>query len=385
MGLARGLVVVAVIFTVLSLLAGYVRFQGLDTETASNTAELLIADDEVRDQLAAALVEQLYANVDVAQSLEQRLPEDQKGLAAPLSGVLREVLDRAAVQMLERPRVQEVWVGSFTRTHRQLVELLENDTTLVNVQGGAVVLDLRPLVIELGDRVAIVGNLAEQLGPDAGRIEIMDAGQLETAQNLTQALKFLGNWLWVLPVALAALALWIARDRKRTILRMLAWGSLLAGLLVLVVRRVGGSYILDDLVQSETVKPAAQDAWDILTAQLRDGGFTLIGLGLILLLSVWVGGTSASAVGARRTLAPYLARAEVAYGIAAGLFLLLLLWAPTVQTTRGPLMIAAAAILILGVELLRRQTAREIPDPGPIDVRALWRRGGSNGEGPAGG
>jgi hypothetical protein len=385
MGLARGLVVVAVIFTVLSLLAGYVRFQGLDTETASNTAELLIADDEIRNELAAVLVEQLYANVDVAQSLEQRLPEDQKGLAAPLSGVLREVLDRAAVQMLERPRVQQLWVGTFTRTHRQLIELLENDTELVNVQGGAVVLDLRPLVIQLGERVAVFGNLAQELGPDAGRVEIMDAGQLETAQNLTQALKFLGNWLWVLPVALAAIALWIARDRKRSILRMLAWGSLLAGLLVLVVRRVGGSYIVDDLVQSETVKPAAQDAWDILTAQLRDGGFTLIGLGVVLLLAVWLGGTSSSAVSTRRALAPYLARTEVAYGIAAALFLLLLLWAPTVQTTRAPLMIAAAAILVLGVELLRRQTAHEIPDPGPIELRPPWRRGKSDGEGPAGG
>jgi hypothetical protein len=385
MGLARGLVVVAVIFTVLSLLAGYVRFQGLDTETASNTAELLIADDEIRNELAAVLVEQLYANVDVAQSLEQRLPEDQKGLAAPLSGVLREVLDRAAVQMLERPRVQQLWVGTFTRTHRQLIELLENDTELVNVQGGAVVLDLRPLVIQLGERVAVFGNLAQELGPDAGRVEIMDAGQLETAQNLTQALKFLGNWLWVLPVALAAIALWIARDRKRSILRMLAWGALLAGLLVLVVRRVGGSYIVDDLVESETVKPAAQDAWDILTAQLRDGGFTLIGLGVVLLLAVWLGGTSSSAVSTRRALAPYLARTEVAYGIAAALFLLLLLWAPTVQTTRAPLMIAAAAILVLGVELLRRQTAHEIPDPGPIELRPPWRRGKSDGEGPAGG
>ena len=299
--------------------------------------------------------------------------------------MLREVLDRAAVQMLERPRVQQLWVGTFTRTHRQLIELLENDTELVNVQGGAVVLDLRPLVIQLGERVAVFGNLAQELGPDAGRIEIMDAGQLETAQNLTQALKFLGNWLWVLPVLLAAIALWIARDRKRSILRMLAWGSLLAGLLVLVVRRVGGSYIVDDLVQSETVKPAAQDAWDILTAQLRDGGFTLIGLGVVLLLAVWLGGTSSSAVSTRRALAPYLARGEVAFGIAAGLFLLLLLWAPTVQTTRAPLMIAAAAILVLGVELLRRQTAREIPDPGPIELRAPWRRGRSDGEGPAGG
>ena len=374
-GLARGLVVLAVILTVVSLLAGYIRFQGLDTETASNTASELMADDEVRTQVAASLVEQLYANVDVSAALEERLPPDQKGLAGPLAGVMRELLDRAAVQMLERPRVQELWVGSFTRAHRQLVRLLENDTTLVNVQGGAVVLDLRPLVVELGNRVAIVGNLAERLGPDAGKVEVMEADQLETAQNVTGVLKFLGTWLWILPVALAAIALWIARDRKWAILRMLAFGSILAGLFVLVVRRLAGSYVVDTLAATESVKPAAQDTWDILTAQLRDGGFTLLGLGLILLLAVWLGGTSATSVAARRELAPYLARGEVAYSIAGGLFLLLLLWQPTVQTSRAPLMIAAAGILILGVELLRRQTAREVPETGPIDVRTLWHRG----------
>jgi hypothetical protein len=293
---------------------------------------------------------------------------------------MRELIDRAAVQMLERPRVQQAWVGSFTRAHQQLVDLLENDTTLVNVQdGGVVVLDLRPLVIQLGERVAVVGNVAARLGPDAGVIEVMEADQLETAQNVTEILKFLGSWLWVLPVALAAIALWIARDRKWTILRMLAFGSLFAGLFVLVVRRVGGSYIVDELAASETVKPAAQDTWDILTAQLRDGGFTLIGLGLILLLAVWLGGTGTSSVGARRELSPYLARWEVAYGIAGALFLLLLLWQPTVQTSRAPLMIAAAALLVLGVELLRRQTAREVPEPPPIDLRALWHRGGRRG------
>ena len=50
--------------------------------------------------------------------------------------------------------------------------------------------------------------------------------------------------------------------------------------------------------------------------------------------------------------------------MAAALFLLLLLLAPTVQTTRVPLMLAAAIVLAFGVELLRRQVLREHPDAG---------------------
>ena len=269
--------------------------------------------------------------------------------------------------MLERPRVQALWVNTVTRAHTQLINVLDDDVGRLSAEEGAVVLDLQPLVVQLGERVAVVGDVAEQLGPDAGKVEIMEAEKLETAQDLTQILKFLGGWLWLLPIALWALALWLARDERRSILRMIAVGSILAGLLVLVVRRLGGSYIIDSLVESTAVQPAAEDVWDILTRQLRDGGFTLLGLGVILLFALWLAGTSSSGVSARRGLAPYLARADIAYGVAGGLFLLLLWWSPTVQTTRVPLMLAAALVLALGVELLRRQTVREFPDPPPPD------------------
>ena len=375
MSAARILAGLGVILAVLSLLAGYVRFQGLDTDTVTETAGDLIADDEIRDQVAASLVDSLYANIDVAAALEQRLPPDQKGLAGPAAAGLREFSERAATRMLERPRVQEVWVNTVTRAHRQLINLLEDDVGALSTENGALVLDLQPLVIQLGERVAVVGEVAERLGPDAGRVEIMEAEQLETAQDLTQILKFLGTWLWLLPVALWAVALWIARDRRRSILRTIAFGTILAGLLVLVVRRLGGSFIVEELVPSTAVQPAAQDAWDILTAQLRDGGFTFIGLGVILLVALWLAGASPSGVSARRGLAPYLARPEIAYGVAGGLFLLLLWWSPTVQTTRVPLMLAAALVLAFGVELLRRQTAREIPAPPPPDLGGSVRRG----------
>ena len=219
MTVARILAGLGVLFALLSLLAGYIRFQGLDTETVKGTAEDLIADDEVRDQVAASLVDALYANIDVAAALEQKLPSDQKGLAGPAAAGLREFAERAASRMLERPRVQDLWVNTVTRAHRQLIKVLDDDTGALSTENGAVVLDLQPLVIQLGDRVAIVGNVAEKLGPDAGRVEIMQADQLETAQDLTQILKFLGMWLWLLPIALWVAALWIARDNRRSILR----------------------------------------------------------------------------------------------------------------------------------------------------------------------
>jgi hypothetical protein len=372
---ARILVVLGVLFAVLSLLAGYVRFQGLDTDTVSETAGDLVADDEIREQLALSMVDQLYANVDVAAELEARLPAEQKGLAGPAAAGLREFSERAANRLLERPRVQALWVSTVTRAHRQLINVLEDDTGALSTEGGAVVLDLQPLVIQLGERVAVVGDVAQRFGPDAGRIEIMEAEELETAQDLTQVMKVLGSWLWLLPLALWAGALGLARGRRLSILRMIAFGAIFAGFLVLVLRRLGGSFVVDELAPSTAVQPAAQNAWDIFTSLLRDGGFTLLGLGVIVLVAVWLAGPSTSGVAARQALAPYLARPEIAFGVAAGLFLLLLWWSPTVQTTRVQLMVAAALVFALAVELLRRQTAREVPNPPPPDLAGSVRRG----------
>ncbi|HEY6584832.1 MAG TPA: hypothetical protein VIZ29_08290 [Gaiellaceae bacterium] len=360
--LARILVVLGAILAVLSLIAGYVRFQALDTQNVENTAGELIADPEIRTVVAATLVDQLYSNVDVEQVLNERLPADQKGLAGPIAGAIRLAADPAAQRILARPAVQELWVGSVGRSHQALLRVLEDETGPVTTEGGDIVLDLRPLVIQLGDRIAIVGNVSQRLGPDAGRIKIMDADQLETAQDLTQLAKTLGTWLWIVPIVLWAVALWLAEGRRRGILRMIGISAILVGLAVLVARRIAGSEVVDSLAKAESARAAASDAWDILTDQLKDGGITLIGLGVVLLVAVWISGPSRWATDSRRWMAPYIARAEIAFGAAAALLFLLVWWGPTIQTQRWQLVLAAAVVLALGVEVLRRQTAAEFPD-----------------------
>lgn len=363
--LVRTLVVVGALLAILSLLAGYIRFQALDTDTVGDTAGDLIADPEIRDQAAATLVEQLFANVDVEAALNERLPPDQRGLAGPIAGAIRLGADRAAQRLLERPRAQELWVRTIEATHRNLLRILEDETGPISTERGHLVLDLQPLVIQLGEQVAIVGRIDERLRsrPDAGRITIMEADQLETAQDVTQILKVLGLWLWLVPIVLWAIALWLAEGRRRAILRMIGFASIITGLLVLVVRRIAGSSVVDQLAPTESVELAASNAWDILTAQLRDGGLTLLGLGVILLVAVWIAGPADRAVEARGQLAPYLARAEYAFGGGAALLALLVWWGPTIQTQRWQLVLAAAVVLALGVEVLRRQTAKEFATP----------------------
>jgi Short C-terminal domain len=367
--IARVLVVLATLFAVVAAVAGYLRWQALDEDTFADTTEELISNDRVRDQIGDSVVEELFANVDVPAALERRLPDDQRTFAGPLAGGLREFADRTVQRLLDSARGQELLQDSLVTTHEQLLAVLDDESTAVRTEGGAVILDLQPLVIQVGERVAIVGRLAERLPDDTGRIEILEAEELETAQDATQLFDMVGMWAWVLPAALAAAAIGTARGARRRVLRGVAFGAIIAGLLLLVLRRVAGTYVVDELATSASVEDAAADAWDILTALLADGAWTLIGIGVVALLGVWLAGPSVRSASARRFLAPILARWEVAAGVALALMLLLILWGPTAQTRRPVQALALTIIFLVGVFALRRMTVREFPDATPVDLR----------------
>ena len=86
-----------------SALTVWAKRQALDTDKWVATSSQLLEDDEIRGALSLYLVDQLYANVDVAAELQARLPPEVKPLAAPIAGGLRELSVRAADTLLSRP------------------------------------------------------------------------------------------------------------------------------------------------------------------------------------------------------------------------------------------------------------------------------------------
>ena len=122
-------------------------------------------------------------------------------------------------------------------------------------------LDLRPLVIEIGDQVGGDRKGRREAPGVLGKVAIIEESQLETAQTATKILRAVADWMWLVALAVAALAIWLARGRRRLELRALAIGLLVVGLLMLAVRRFAGDYLVDALAKDDAVKPAAHDAW----------------------------------------------------------------------------------------------------------------------------
>jgi hypothetical protein len=356
---ARALVVLGVALVMVSLLANFVRREALDRDTFRDTSQQLIANEDIRNQVAAAMVDQLYANVDVAGVLEQRLPSNLQPLAAPLAGIGREAIDRGAQELLARPRVQRLFVEASSLAQEQVRRVLEDNTPRLQTSDGSVVLDLRPLVVQLGDRFGFLGNLDQTLPPDAAQITLLRADNLETAQSVTQGLKVVANWIWIPAILCWAIALWLVPNRRRREVRAIGIGLIVAGIALLVIRRLAGSYLVDNLSQSDSVRPAVTAFWNILSDGLAEGAWVVVVLGVIASLGAWITGGGSRARSIRHTVGPWLARPALAWAVFSAV-LLLVVWAlPLHRFLTAAILVVLAAI---GFEATRRQVAQETAD-----------------------
>jgi hypothetical protein len=355
------LVVAGVVFAFVGILAIYVRGTALDPSQTSSLARRLIADPGIRSEVATASVDQLYAHVDVASVLRQQLPKSEGGFSGPISVGLREVGVRAVTQMLQQPSIQDLWTSSVGHAQAEIVDILENRSSVVTASHGTAILNLRPFVIRASDRIGIGAKAAAALPPNAGRITLLRSGELQTAQRATRWLNAVANWFWVLAIGAWAGALWIRPQDRRRELAAIATGLILVGVALLIERAVAGHYIVNALVGNESARPAAHSAWEIMTTRLSDSAWTAIGVGAVGLFGLWLQ-TARHARVVRAALAPAFRSLELAYGLLAALLLILLWWGPTVETRelRGVALIVAASIV--GFELLRRSTTREFPD-----------------------
>jgi hypothetical protein len=354
--------VLASILAFAAILAVWANRQILNTDNWTRTSTQLLENRTIRNQLSVYLVDQLYANVDVAAEIRQTLPKRLQPLAAPAAGGLRELAERAARNALARPRAQEQWAAANRAAHEQLLKILEGGGTVVSTTGGDVVLDLSALLTQLEERVGIGGRLQQRLPASAAQITIMHSEQLEAAQRGLKIVKGLPIVLLALSLALFAAALALGPGWRREALRAYGIGFVIAGAASLILQVQAGEALTNALTQTAAVEPAVGAAWTISTTLLVQAAWATIGYGVFMVFAAWLAGPSRPTVAIRRAVAPYASHPAIAYATFAVLVALLLWWAPTPATRDPALALILIALLAAGTEALRRQIGREHPD-----------------------
>ncbi len=359
--LPLALTIVATVLAFLAIFAVWANRQLLDTDNWTESSSELLENEDIRAQISGFLVDELYANVDVRGQLEEALPPRAAPLAGPAAGGLRELAERGTTRLLGRPRVQERWEQANRRAHKLLLAAVEGDSEVLDTTDGKVTLDLKALLTQTQNNAGVGGRVASKLPADAAQITIMKSDELGLAQDLVRFFERLLVVLVVGSLGLFALAVFLARGRRREALRGCGVGFVVAGGGVLLARELAGGLVVDALTSTESVRPAAEATWSIGTSLLSEAAWAMVGYGVVLLAAAWVAGPSDAAVGLRRVLAPYLREPRFAYGGLAVVVALVLAWGPTPATRKVLPALILIAVLVLGVEALRRQTAREHP------------------------
>ena len=355
--------VLAGLLLLLSSFAIWINRVALNTGVFSDTSSSLLDNPEIRSAVANRAVDELFASVDVQAEVEQQLPADYQGLAGPATAGLRQASYQIVDRALEQPAFQQLFKITLEETHRTLVEVLEGGGDRVSTEGGEVTLNLRAIMVEASDRIGIGEQVADKIPDDAGRIVILRADELDTAQNAFQLLKTLA---WVLPLlTLAAfgLAVWLAGDRRRAV-RGTGWVLVAVGIVGLLAANLTRNYVVDSLVAREDDRQAATNAWNILTDLMRGSFRLMIVVGILFVIAAWIAGPRRRAFTTRGWLAPALQNRVWPYLVLAIVALVMLYRSEVADFARLLVVILIAALGAVWIELTRRQTLAEFPEAG---------------------
>jgi hypothetical protein len=356
------LVLLATLLAFVAIFSLWINRQALNTDNWTTTSSKLLADEAIQTQVATFVVTELYANVDVEAELASKLPTQLQPLAGPAAGGLRQVAQTTAERALATGQVQDAWTQANRAAHRTLLKIINGGGDNVSTNGGTVTLDLRSIVEQVAVQIGIDPAVANKIPASAGSLVILRSNQIDAAQKIAKLIRRLAIVLTVLVFGLYALAVYLARGRRRETLRSVGIGFIGAGAVALIVHGLAGTAVVDALAKNESVRPAADATWSIGTSLLVQAAGSAITFGALVVIAAVFAGPTRYAVRLRRWAAPYLRDRPGATYIAVGaLYLALIAWAP-IAAFRKPIGILVFALLmVLGTEVLRRQTKREFP------------------------
>ena len=359
-----------------SVVADLAARLGLDPATISNVQDVAqgFSEDLKQDLTTAqSKIESVRADISQVQAgeLSSEQQQDLEALqqnATELRGTIASLDEKIADAQGSVP----AQLQSRLATLRDRLSDLDARLTALEQQIAAVLkdpsqADLESLDASLATLEARVTDLlGRQVVQNPGELVLLKSTQLDGIQTLVGALRNLGFVLPLLALLLYLGALYLAKGWRREALIAAGAGILAATLLVLAARRLIGDAVVDSLASSETVEPAVRSVWEIISDALRERALFVLVIGLAFVGGGLVAGPGRHALAIRRFLAPYLRDHRVAvYSVAAVLFLLWLAFTPAINNLGQVLVIVALAVLaVVGIEVLRRQTAEEFP-PAP--------------------
>jgi len=309
---------IVVLLVALSAVAATLGATGLwlhqrvfNTDGWVQTVGSIPADPNVQDVLSARISDAVLAQLDIQSAVSTLLAEipaegladKAQLLAVPITGAIESFIQKGIHEIIASDQFQEIWVTANSAVHERLIKILRGDSAAIQIEGGAVYLDLSAVAVQVQQKLVDAGlNLAGKITipADLGQVKILESDQLSTVQSVFNRLD---RWWWSMPLAvliLMAIALRLAKDRRRALFWFGA-GTALVGATIGVGVRVTRNAITSGIAD-EQAKQAVIDTWKTVLTPLWRQISILIVLALLLAIVTAVIGPSPWAVKLRATV-----------------------------------------------------------------------------------
>jgi hypothetical protein len=290
------LTVLVGLLSIVSVAAGYVRGDLLNTDRYVQIVAPLARDPAVQQEVVDAITRSVVDNVrldDLTENaiallrardgrLAQLLTSDRRfadALNAALSALgplvqnqLEEATRRAATRVVESPQFAEVWEKANRVAHERMLAALRDQGSVLRTEDGTVSIDLGVLVEDVKKRLVDSGvSIAARIPAVNADVVLLRSAELAKAQQGLLLLDSVGPWVPWITLAFAVGAVLLAPDHRRAVVAVA--GAVVVSMIILAVVLLLTRGWLLERVGSTAIEPAAAGAvvdaaWDPLWIRL---------------------------------------------------------------------------------------------------------------------
>ena len=305
------LVTIVALLAPISVLATWANGQIQETDRYIETVGPLASNPDIQDAIAARIEQIVFSYLDIEAATDELVSAiNQQGLpapaaatliaaAGPLASAIENFVSDKIHDLVRSDSFETAWVEANREAHSQLVAALTGKGDAIVINDGEVTVGLATIIEAVKGQLSEAGfGIADRIPEVNPTFTILQSDDLSTLQNLLGFLDDLSTWLPIIGLALLALAVYVARDRRRVIFAAgmaVAGSMLLLGAALNVIRPI---YL--DALPASSSQAAAGVVYDQLVSFIR---LALRGLGIVALavaIGAWLSSRSGPGAATRR-------------------------------------------------------------------------------------
>jgi hypothetical protein len=301
------LVVLAAILIPVSVMSVWAINTVTNTDKYVETMAPLARNPVIVNGLATRATDALFSTHIVQNKVTNALPKSAKPLVAPIVNEVHSYVYNLALKVFSSPKFGKLWDALNRHSHDAVVNILTGKQTPLQkkvAKGGQIALNLSPtlntLISDLDAHGVTLFNPVKTISTQGVTFTVVSKQQVSKFSGLFN-LVVKGKWIIpVIALVLAILAVALAMERRKTLVR-LAVGVALMTLLLLGALSTGRGIFIGQAAGGGFQAQGAAAVWDTVLRFLKtDLRWTLL-IAVLVAFGGWVAGPARYAVWIRKT------------------------------------------------------------------------------------